>query len=160
MLSTSIGHGASTSTWVLYDFHPQSLVADFISSQFPFCALGFVLVPIYVKLTTVKTSLASKLLRVDWVGGFLFIGGLTSFLVGLSWAGIQYKWGSAQVIAPIVVGIAGIIAAVIWEIHGAQEPFLRPSLFSSASALATYACALFQGFIVRPSLPDMCPPPH
>jgi hypothetical protein len=109
-----------------------------------------VLVPIYVKLTTVKTSLASKLLRVDWVGGFLFIGGLTSFLVGISWAGIQYEWNSVQAITPMAVGIVGIVAAVFWEIYGAQEPFLRPSLFRSASALATYACALFQGFIVCP----------
>jgi hypothetical protein len=110
-----------------------------------------VLVPIYVKLTTVKTSLASKLWRVDWVGGFLFIGGLTSFLVGISWAGIQYEWNSVQAITPMAVGFVGIIAAVFWEVYGAQEPFLRPSLFRSTSALATYACALFQGFIVCPS---------
>jgi len=114
----------------------------------PFCAMGLILVPIYVKLTTVKTSLASKLGRVDWIGGFLFIGGLTSFLIGISWGGVQYEWKSAQSITPIVVGILGVVVAVLWEIYGAREPFLRPSLFNSPSALATYACALFQGFIL------------
>ncbi|KAK4233786.1 major facilitator superfamily domain-containing protein, partial [Achaetomium macrosporum] len=116
--------------------------------NFPFCAIGIILVPIYVKLTTTKTSLASKLRRVDWVGGFLFIGGLTSFLIGISWAGIQFEWKSAQAIAPMIVGVLAIVAAVSWEIYGAQEPFLRPSLFCSTSALVTYACALFQGFIL------------
>ncbi|KAL2145752.1 hypothetical protein VTI28DRAFT_6447 [Corynascus sepedonium] len=116
--------------------------------NFPFCAMGLILVPLYVKLTTAKTSLASKLARVDWIGGFFFIGGLTSFLVGISWGGIQYEWKSVQSITPIVVGVVGVIVAVIWEIYGAREPFLRPSLFNSTSALATYACALFQGFIL------------
>ncbi len=121
--------------------------------QFPFCALGLVLVPIYIKLKTVKTSLVSKLCRVDWVGGFFFIGGLTSFLVGISWAGIQFEWKSAQAVTPMIIGIVGVTIAIIWEIYGAQEPFLRPSLFCSVSALATYACALFQGFIVCLSCP-------
>ncbi|KXX77101.1 putative MFS-type transporter YusP [Madurella mycetomatis] len=116
--------------------------------NFPFCALGLVLIPIYVNLTTKRSSLVSKLLRVDWVGGFLFIGGMTSFLVGISWAGIQFEWKSAQVIAPMVIGTMGVIFAIIWECYGAQEPFLRLSLFNSTSALATYACALFQGFIL------------
>ncbi|KAL2174902.1 major facilitator superfamily domain-containing protein [Thermothelomyces heterothallicus CBS 202.75] len=116
--------------------------------NFPFCGIGLVLVPIYVKLTTAKTSLGSKLGRVDWIGGFFFIGGLTSFLVGISWGGIQYEWKSVQSVTPIVAGVAGVVIAVIWEIYGAQEPFLRPSLFRSPSALATYACALFQGFIL------------
>lgn len=90
----------------------------------------------------------SKLGRVDWIGGFFFIGGLTSFLIGISWAGVQYAWNSAATIAPIVVGVASIIIAIAWEVYGAQEPFLRPSLFHSVSAIATYSCALFQGFIV------------
>jgi hypothetical protein len=119
--------------------------------QFPFCALGLVLTPLYVNLTTKKTSLMSKLARVDWVGGLFFIGGMTSFLVGISWAGIQYEWRSVQAITPMLVGVLGVVIAVIWECYGAREPFLRPSLFCSTSALATYACALFQGFIVCPS---------
>ncbi|KAL2020318.1 hypothetical protein VTK56DRAFT_8546 [Thermocarpiscus australiensis] len=116
--------------------------------NFPFCALGLLLVPIYVKLTTEKTSLVSKLCRVDWIGGFLFISSMTSFLVGISWAGIQFEWSSVQAITPIVVGVVGVIIAILWEWFCASEPFLRPSLFCSTSAIATYACALFQGFIL------------
>ncbi|KAK4158735.1 major facilitator superfamily domain-containing protein [Cladorrhinum sp. PSN259] len=116
--------------------------------NFPFCALGLVMVPLFVKLTTKKTSLASKLARVDWLGGFLFIGGLTSFLVGMSWAGVQFSWKSVQVLVPMLVGVASVAASIVWECYGAREPFLRPSLFYSSSALAAYACALFQGFIL------------
>lgn len=146
----------------------RSSIADGIANfrrQFPFCALGLVLVPLYVKLTTKKTSVLSKLKRVDYIGGFFFIGGMTSFLVGISWAGIQFEWNSVQAVAPMAIGVFGVVVSVFWECYGAPEPFLRPSLFHSPSALATYACALFQGFIVGPSLPtpfSVCcvrPPP-
>lgn len=118
--------------------------------QFPFCALGLVLVPIYVKLSTKKTSIASKLKRVDWVGGFFFIAGMTSFLIGLSWAGVQFEWKSAQALVPMLIGLLSVAVSLFWEYYYANEPFLRPSLFHNFSALATYACALFQGFIVCP----------
>lgn len=116
--------------------------------QFPFCVMGLVLVPIYVRLKTSKTSLGAKLARVDWVGGFLFTAGTTSFLIGISWGGVQYPWKSARVLTPIIIGILGIVLCVLWEKYVAQEPILRPSLFCSASAIFMYICALFQGLIV------------
>jgi EmrB/QacA subfamily drug resistance transporter len=116
--------------------------------NFPFCALGFVMVPLFVKLKTEKSTLASKLARVDWIGGILFIGGMTSFLIGLSWAGIQFEWDSAQVLAPLFVGVTAVAAAIFWENFGAENPFLRPALFSSPSAVAAYLCAFGQGFIL------------
>ncbi|KAK1776661.1 major facilitator superfamily domain-containing protein [Copromyces sp. CBS 386.78] len=116
--------------------------------NFPFCAMGLLLVPAFVKLTTKKTSLGSKLARVDWLGGFLFIGGLTSFLVGMSWAGIQFEWRSVQTIVPMTVGGVSVLGSFIWERYGAREPFLRASLFRSRSAIAAYGCALFQGLIL------------
>lgn len=110
--------------------------------------MGLLLVPAFVKLTTKKTSLGSKLARVDWMGGFLFIGGLTSFLVGMSWAGIQFEWRSVQTIVPMTVGGISVLASIAWERYSAREPFLRASLFRSPSAIAAYGCALFQGLIL------------
>ena len=114
------------------------------------------MVPLFVKLRNPKSSFASKLARVDWIGGFLFIGGTSSFLIGLSWAGVQYKWSSAQTLAPIFVGINAVIAAVAWEVFFTKEPFLRPRLFASPSALAAYTCALGQGASVSVAVPSLC----
>ncbi|KAK8090789.1 mfs general substrate transporter, partial [Apiospora phragmitis] len=116
--------------------------------NFPFCLIGLVTVPIFVKLSGEKSSFASKMKRVDWVGGFLFIGGMTSFLVGLSWAGIEYGWSSIQVIVPMVAGTVAVFFTIMWEVHCAREPFLRPSIFSSRSAVAAYTCAFAQGFLL------------
>lgn len=110
--------------------------------------------PIYVKLRAEEASLASKLRRVDWIGGFLFLAGMTSFLVGLSWAGVQYDWLSVPTLLPIAVGVAGVVVAVVWDCIGAREPMLKPWLFRSRSAVAAYSCAFLQGFVVsgRPPL--------
>lgn len=110
--------------------------------------MGFILVPLFVKLQAEKSSFVSKLARVDWIGGFLFVGGMTSFLVGLSWAGVQYEWASPKTLVPIFLGVNAVIASVVWEVYYAKEPFLRPGLFASPSAVAAYACAFGQGFLV------------
>ncbi|KAF4919655.1 Efflux pump FUS6 [Colletotrichum viniferum] len=114
----------------------------------PFCALGFIMVPLFVRLSTEKASFGSKLLRVDVIGGVLFIGGMTSFLIGISWAGVQFHWSSAATIAPIIVGAVAVSACLLWEKYGAAEPFFRPSLFYSWSAMAVYFGAFCQGFLL------------
>jgi uncharacterized membrane protein YfcA len=112
------------------------------------------MVPFSVTLTTKKTSLVSKLGRVDWIGGFLFIGGMTSMLVGLSWGGVQYPWGSPQTIFPICFGLTALIVFLLWEAQEASEPILRRSLFHCSSAVAAYLGALCQGFVVGDSQRD------
>lgn len=114
----------------------------------PFCSLGFIMVPLFVKLVTDRTSLKSKFLRVDWLGGFLFTGGLTSFLIGLSFGGVQFPWASPRTFIPIMTGILGVTAALIWERYGAREPFLRHSCFCSSSAIVAYLCAFIQGLVL------------
>ncbi|KAJ3956108.1 hypothetical protein N0V92_007371 [Colletotrichum tropicale] len=106
------------------------------------------MVPLCVRLSTDKASFGSKLLRVDGIGGILFIGGMTSFLIGISWAGVQFPWSSAATIAPIIVGAVAVSACLFWEKYGATEPFFRPSLFYSWSAVAVYFGAFCQGFLL------------
>ena len=106
------------------------------------------LVHFFVRFQTDQSSLREKLWRVDWIGGFLFIPGLTSFLMGISWAGVQFSWSSFRTIIPIVIGAVGVLFSLIWERYGARQPFLRRSIFYSSSAIAAYVCALCQGLVL------------
>lgn len=118
--------------------------------NFPFCVAGLIMIPLFVKInTTVKTSFKQKIQRVDWLGSFLFIGGTTSFLIGISWGGIQYKWTSVNTVVPIFVGLFAVILSCVWEAR-VKEPVLRGSLFYNVSAIAAYYCAFAQGFLVSP----------
>jgi len=101
-----------------------------------------------VKLSTHRSSLRSKLGRVDWAGGFLFISGLTSLLVAISWGGVQFAWTSWHTLVPLIVGVGGVMISIAWERHFAKEPFLIKSLFSSLSSVAAYTCAFLQGVVV------------
>src|SRR6266487_3500755 len=42
--------------------------------------------------------------RIDWLGIALLVAGVLPILIGLTWAGLTYPWGSPQVIGAIVVG--------------------------------------------------------
>ena len=105
-----------------------------------------------IPLKTAKTSLKAKLMRVDWLGGFLFIGGLTSALIAITWGGVQFAWISPRTLIPLSVGVTGLIASLVWERYGALEPFLRHSLFHTPSAIAAYICAFLQGLLLFTAL--------
>ncbi|KAI5792616.1 major facilitator superfamily transporter [Pyronema domesticum] len=55
--------------------------------NFPFCGLGSV-----IKAASFRENMA----KIDWFGGILFVAGFTSFLVALTWGGVQYEWNSWQ----------------------------------------------------------------
>lgn len=116
--------------------------------NFPFCALGLVLVPLVVKLKSRRSSVKEKLIRVDWFGGFIFVASFTSFLIGLTWGGVQFSWSSFRTLVPLLIGILGIGATFTWEKWGAKQPFIRLPIFDSLSTVAMYICAMVQGLLV------------
>lgn len=42
-------------------------------------------IPLFLRLNAVPSSVAEKLKRVDWVGSFIFVASMTSFLIPLTW---------------------------------------------------------------------------
>jgi MFS family permease len=116
--------------------------------NFPFCAIGIVMIPLVVRLHTNRQSLTQIALNLDWGGAFLFTTALFSFLFGLTCGGTQYKWKDWRTLVPICLGVMGIVLTVLWESHIAT-PMLRLSIFNSVSAYAAYAAAILQGILVR-----------
>ncbi|KAF2675148.1 MFS general substrate transporter [Microthyrium microscopicum] len=121
--------------------------------NFPFCALGFIFVPLCIKLTAVtKLTFSEKLRKIDWIGAFIFVGSMTSFLMGLSWAGVQYEWKSFQTLVPISVGVGGLFVFVAWEYFVGENSLLPLSLFYCWSAAAAFYCALINGLLLFTAL--------
>jgi hypothetical protein len=120
--------------------------------MFPLCFIGFATVPFVLTLKPKTSTFHEKLLRVDWLGGFLFISSSTAFLVAVSWGGTQHPWASVATILPLVLGSAGLICALMWEGYIAREPFLRRSLFCCVSSFVTYGGAAVQGLVVSSPL--------
>ncbi|KAF2124990.1 MFS general substrate transporter [Dothidotthia symphoricarpi CBS 119687] len=117
--------------------------------NFPFCGIGFVVAIFFVRLNAVsQLSFAQKIERTDWVGATLFVGSMTSFLVGLSWGGIQHPWKSAATLAPIIVGLVGLVLFGGWQTVRKEHGLLPVRLFNSWSSVAAFYSALMNGFLV------------
>jgi hypothetical protein len=69
------------------------------------------------KSDTGKTRF-QQFLQLDFVGIFLYTGGLTTILLGMSWGGNPGRpWNSASVIAPIVAGGIGLAASFAYDFY-------------------------------------------
>ncbi|GMA65388.1 MFS transporter [Alicyclobacillus fastidiosus] len=91
----------------------------------PFAVLA--LIGVIVTLPRVR---AEHRVQVDWFGALLMIIGLIPILLGFTWAGTKYAWGSSQIILLFVVGVVLLVLFLLWE-RRAKEPVLTPTLFKS-----------------------------
>ncbi|KAH7929270.1 MFS general substrate transporter [Leucogyrophana mollusca] len=61
-----------------------------------------------------KDTWLSKLIHIDWIGTFLFVGGGILILLGLNW-GPDDGWNSVRVVASLVIGAVVFALCIIWE---------------------------------------------
>jgi len=116
--------------------------------NYPFCGLGLVTIILFVRLDRVdELSLARKLKQYDWSGACLFIGGMTSFLVGISWGGVQHPWKSGATLVPIILGFAAVIVFGWWQHLVRPYSLLPMSIFANWSIIAAFWCALVNGLV-------------
>ncbi|KAH0828427.1 putative major facilitator superfamily transporter [Fonsecaea pedrosoi] len=81
---------------------------------------------------------------VDYVGFLLYTGGLTIFLIGLTWAGTDgHAWDSASVIAPIIVGFLTLTACFVYDFTLAKQPFFPYSLFRQVREFTVLLVVVF-----------------
>lgn len=97
----------------------------------------------------------TKLKRVDWVGNALVTSGTTSVLIALTWADTIHPWDSVQVLAPLIIGAAGLVAFIAWERYGATEPVIPLRIFDNHNAIFLYIetfllnfCLFFPAFFL------------
>ncbi|KFZ23642.1 hypothetical protein V502_01878 [Pseudogymnoascus sp. VKM F-4520 (FW-2644)] len=117
--------------------------------NFPFCVIGIIMTLLVVKMDHRMSELPfiQKVALVDWFGGGLFIASMCSILIGITWGGCRYNWASVQILVPIIAGLIGMIATVVWESRVAN-PFLPLRLFNSCSGAASFSCAFIQGLLL------------
>jgi hypothetical protein len=99
-------------------------------------------------MTFYEESTRQKLARVDWVGFGLFIPSMSSFLIPLTWGGELFAWDSWHTLVPLLVGVGGLGAFMIYEIFLAREPFLLKSTFRDWNAKLVYVQTFLHGLIV------------
>ncbi|CAI0655643.1 unnamed protein product, partial [Colletotrichum noveboracense] len=112
----------------------------------PICAYCLAFFSLFCQLKKPVETVA--ITHIDWLGGFLFTASWVSLLVGISWGGVQFAWGSAQTVAPITLGVVGLAATIIYEARYASHPFLKKTIFTSVNSVLVYILGFLQGLIL------------
>ena len=87
----------------------------------------------YVSTSVFCVSTADLLC--DDSGNAIIIGSATSCIIALTWAGIQYPWSSPQVIAPLVIGVVGFGAALVYDRYYAAHPVVPAVIINNRTSL-------------------------
>ncbi|GJE91677.1 MFS general substrate transporter [Phanerochaete sordida] len=104
----------------------------------PLSGFAAVLVVAFLRLKTPAGSLREKLGRMDWIGNALITSSSSACVIGLTWGGVKYPWSSIHVLAPLVIGIAGIAFFFVYEALWAKNPLIPFTLVSNRTSLSGY----------------------
>ncbi|KAJ5674185.1 Efflux pump [Penicillium macrosclerotiorum] len=114
----------------------------------PICAVGLVMIIVFLNLNRVPGSLGSKLARFDWTGVSLLTVSATSLLLAVSWGNVMYPWSSWKTIVPLVLGILGLIGFVWYEAEIPLDPIVRIAVFNQRTALVSYLGTCIHGIVL------------
>ncbi|GAA5937593.1 MDR family MFS transporter [Sporobolomyces koalae] len=93
--------------------------------------------PMGADLTKRSTrDLLMQTVRMDWIGGILSLGGVTSLVLALQWGGNQKPWNSGAVIACFVVAGVTLLAFGFWQRHLGDRALVPPRIFKDYSIWA------------------------
>ncbi|RYP08468.1 hypothetical protein DL764_001894 [Monosporascus ibericus] len=84
-----------------------------------------------------ETSIMNRLKRIDYVGNGILIGGTTSMLIALTYAGTRYEWSSWHTLLPLIFGFASYFLFGVFEACrlAPAEPVMPPRLFYSPTSV-------------------------
>jgi len=108
----------STWRWVFYVNLPIGIIA--------------LLVLIFL-MPTLHNKNAGKV-AIDYLGAALLIAGTVPLLLGFTWAGSLYAWGSWQVLSMFIAAVVFIAIFILYEARlerRKEQPIITPSLFTN-----------------------------
>ncbi|KAI9701069.1 MAG: hypothetical protein M1836_001738 [Candelina mexicana] len=114
----------------------------------PFCGVAFVAIPLFLRFNYTVGSIFEKLKRVDWIGSCIFVASTTAFLIPITWGGIQYSWTHWRTLTPLILGVFGLLAFVLYSKLTPLDPLIRGSIFKSRTALVSYFGTVIHGTIL------------
>ncbi|CAK3787075.1 Major facilitator superfamily domain, general substrate transporter [Lecanosticta acicola] len=90
--------------------------------------------------------------QMDYGGAALLVASLSSFLIPITWGGIQYSWSSWHTLAPLSIGVFGLFAWLAYEAFVPANPIMPLSILSdrtvSIAAVSTFVTGLCQYGVV------------
>ena len=86
-----------------------------------------------------EMTFLQKLKRIDYGGNTIIIGSTVSVLYSLTYGGTKYPWSDRNVLAPLVIGLIGLVAFIAYENSPLViEPVTPPRLFNNRTSAAVF----------------------
>ncbi|KAI2613388.1 MFS general substrate transporter [Hypoxylon sp. NC1633] len=112
----------------------------------PVSGIVFMVLFVFLNVTTAQTPILSGLKSIDWTGSILIICSTLMVLLGLDFGGTTYPWASPTVICLILFGCIVAACFILNEWKVAQNPILPLRLFSPSS-LAAYGVRFCHAYV-------------
>ncbi|KAJ7060722.1 iron permease [Mycena amicta] len=138
IIAASFGVGAGAGPVIGGALAQRGLWRWLFYMNLPIGGLCAVLIGSFVRLKKPNEPLREKLRRLDIIGNILIVASTTSMVIALTWAGTVFAWSSPKVLAPLIVGIVGLAALLVYEGLVPQYPIIPISLMSSRTAFSGY----------------------
>ncbi|KAF7792049.1 hypothetical protein EIP86_003077 [Pleurotus ostreatoroseus] len=113
----------------------------------PLCGISLFLVLFFLRVRTPPGDIRAKLARIDWIGNFIIIAGATLAITGLTFGGIRFPWDSAQVLAPLIIGLVLMAFFFFYEAKFAEYPCIPWDVVGNLSGLSGYLTTFFHGIV-------------
>ena len=114
----------------------------------PICVVSAVGMAFFLRLKGPQTRMVDQLREVDWLGQALFIASFTTFLVPVTWGGLQFPWGSWQTLVPLLLGVAGLVCVVVHQRYLASQPFVPREIFANSRSVAILLFGSFSNGLI------------
>ncbi|KAJ1836930.1 hypothetical protein LPJ70_006045, partial [Coemansia sp. RSA 2708] len=111
----------------------------------PIAAPVLAIIVVFLRLPLPRGSLWQKLKRVDFLGSLVLIGGVVLLLLGLTWGGKTYAWGSPRIVCLLVFGVVLLGAFIVVEWRVALAPTVPVHLFRNRNVALCVLSQFFMG---------------
>ncbi|KAJ0108528.1 Major facilitator superfamily general substrate transporter [Diaporthe amygdali] len=107
----------------------------------PIGGVSMIMIIVFLQVKYNKEmTFAQKIRRIDYIGNALLIGSTVAVLYSLTYGGTLYQWSSGRIIAPLVIGLLGLVAFIGFEsLNFVIEPVVPPRLFANRTSATVFA---------------------
>ncbi|KAF8996786.1 MFS general substrate transporter [Cyathus striatus] len=104
----------------------------------PICGICIVIFFFFLRLRSPRDGFIEKMKRIDYVGNVLVMGSSIAIALALTWGGVEHAWDSGSVLAPLIIGLIGLVVFIIYEKKYAADPILPFILLSNRTSASGY----------------------
>ncbi|KAK3903005.1 major facilitator superfamily domain-containing protein [Staphylotrichum tortipilum] len=104
----------------------------------PIGGASMIMIFLFLRVQHNRTQTAMQKLRsIDYIGNIILIGSTVAILYALTYGGTKYPWSSAEILSPLIIGLAGL-PIFLWYETKATDPVMPPALFHNRTSTTIF----------------------